>query len=160
MLWIGIVWMQIRIWIRLSILMRSGSGSGPTPGFTHLGKSDEKIWLQSTAMLVYIILSFSSATYQLFGQLNTKFLEKIVLWIRIRIRIRSGLDPDSVVFPESISGSRRAKMAQKNRKELLNFIFWRAGCSPLRAKGFSCSLDVLYGCLGIIKLKFLIKKDF
>jgi hypothetical protein len=28
----------------------------------------------------------------------------------------------------------------------------------LRAEGFSCSLDVLYGGLGISKLKFVIKK--
>ncbi len=27
------------------------------------------------------------------------------------------------------SGSKRAKMAQKNRKQLINFIFWSAGCS-------------------------------
>ncbi len=29
----------------------------------------------------------------------------------------------------------------------------------MRAEGFSCSLDVLYGGLGIIKLQFLIKKE-
>jgi hypothetical protein len=33
-----------------------------------------------------------------------------------------------------------------------------AGCSLLRAKSFSCSLDVLYGDLGISKLPFLIEK--
>ncbi len=33
------------------------------------------------------------------------------------------------------------------------FLFWRAGCSLLRAEGFSCSLDVLYGDLRISKLK-------
>jgi hypothetical protein len=30
--------------------------------------------------------------------------------------------------------------------------------SLLRAEGFSCTLDVLYGCQGISKLQFLIKK--
>jgi hypothetical protein len=35
-----------------------------------------------------------------------------------------------------------------------------AGYSLLRAEGFSCSLDVLYGGLGINKLQFLIKKRF
>ncbi len=40
-----------------------------------------------------------------------------------------------------------------------NFIFWSAGCSLLRAEGFSCSLDVLYGGLGISKLQFFIKKN-
>jgi hypothetical protein len=32
------------------------------------------------------------------------------------------------------------------------------GCSLLRAEGFSCSLGVLYGGLGISKLQLLIKK--
>ncbi len=63
-----------------------------------------------------------------------------------------GLDPDSIrsVDPdlESGSGSRRAKMTQKNRS---------AGCSLLRAVGFSWSLDVLYGGLGISKVQFLIQ---
>ncbi len=71
----------------------------------------------------------------------------------------------SVVVPDQISmgsrnpdqdsrsgfGSSRAKMAQKNWKTLINLILWSAGCSLLRAEGFSCSLDVLYGCLGISK---------
>ena len=30
----------------------------------------------------------------------------------------------------------------------------------MRAEGFSCSLDVLYGGLGISKMQFLIKKLF
>jgi hypothetical protein len=34
----------------------------------------------------------------------------------------------------------------------------KAGCSLLRGEDFSCSLDVLYGGLGICKLQFLIKK--
>jgi hypothetical protein len=59
---------------------------------------------------------------------------------------------------ESGSGSRRAKITHKNRKKLRNVKFWSAGCSLLRAKGSSFSLDVLYGGLGISKLKFLIKK--
>jgi hypothetical protein len=59
---------------------------------------------------------------------------------------------------ESGSGSRRAKMTHKNRKKYRNFMFWSAGCSLLRAEGFSCSLGVLYGGLGISKLEFLIKK--
>ena len=61
-----------------------------------------------------------------------------MLWIRIQILIGSG--------------SRRVKMTHKNRKKLINFIFRSAGCSLLRAEGFSCSLD-------ISKLQFLIKKE-
>ncbi len=37
-------------------------------------------------------------------------------------------------------------------------MFWSAVCSLLMAEGFSFSLDVLFGGLGIRKLQFLIKK--
>ncbi len=37
-------------------------------------------------------------------------------------------------------------------------MFGSAGCFLLTAKGFACSLNVLYGGLGISKLQFLIKK--
>jgi hypothetical protein len=70
-------------------------------------------------------------------------------WIRIRVWILNS---------EPGSGFRRAKMTHKNRKKVRNSRFWSAGCSLLRAEGFSCSLDVLYGGLEISKLKFLIKK--
>ncbi len=68
-------------------------------------------------------------------------------WIRIRIQIA---DPD----PDP--GGQ--KWPQKNRKKDRIFIFWSAWCSLLRAEGFSCSLRVFYGGLGISKLQFLIKK--
>jgi hypothetical protein len=54
---------------------------------------------------------------------------------RIRIRIRIGFG----------FGSRRAKMTHKNKKKFKNVMFWSAGCSLLRAEGFSYSLNVLYG---------------
>jgi hypothetical protein len=49
-------------------------------------------------------------------------------------------------------------MTHKNKKKSRIFMFLSTGCSLLRAEGFSCSLGVLYGGLGIIKLQFLIKK--
>ena len=49
-------------------------------------------------------------------------------------------------------------MTHKNRKKSRIFMFLSYGCSLLRAEGFSCSLGVLYGGLGISKLQFLIKK--
>ncbi len=49
-------------------------------------------------------------------------------------------------------------MTHKYRKKSRIFMFLSTGCFLLRAEGFSCSLGVLYGCLGICKLKFLIKK--
>jgi hypothetical protein len=75
-----------------------------------------------------------------------------VLWIGIRIRI--GSEFNGVL--RSGSGSTRAKKAQKNRKQF--FVFKIAGCSPLRAEGFSFSLDNLYWGLGISKLQLLITK--
>jgi hypothetical protein len=56
------------------------------------------------------------------------------------------------------SGSRRAKMTHKDRKKSRIFMFLSTGCSLLRAEGFSCSLGVLYGGLGISKIAILIKK--
>jgi len=49
-------------------------------------------------------------------------------------------------------------MTHKNRKKSRIFMLLLTGCSLLRAEGFSCSLGVLYGGLGISKLQFLIKK--
>ena len=46
----------------------------------------------------------------------------------------------------------------KNWKKVRIFIFWSDGCSLLRTEGFSGSLGVLYGGLGISELQFLIKK--
>ncbi len=48
----------------------------------------------------------------------------------------------------------------KSRKKLRNFMFWGAGCSLLRAEGFFCNLDVLYGGLGIGKLYLFIQRKF
>jgi hypothetical protein len=66
--------------------------------------------------------------------------------------ISSGLRkrPDSIRSVHLRSGSRRAKMTHKK-------FFLEISCSGyslLRAEGFSYSLDVLYGGLGIIKLQF------
>jgi hypothetical protein len=81
-----------------------------------------------------------------------KFLRESKLWIRIRrIHMFSGLlDPDPLVT--STDPAKRWKFCL-----FFNF-FGSAGCSLLRAEGFSCSLGVLYGGLGISKLQFLIKK--
>jgi hypothetical protein len=62
-------------------------------------------------------------------------------WIRIRIQIADP-DPGGQKLPQKI----------EKRTE------FSSGCSLLRAEGFSCSLGVLYGGLGISKLQFLIKK--
>jgi hypothetical protein len=68
------------------------------------------------------------------------------------------LDPDPDPHSNCGSGSRGAKMTHKNRKRYRIFMFCSAGWSLLRAEGFSCSLGVLYGGLGISKLKFFMKK--
>jgi hypothetical protein len=43
-------------------------------------------------------------------------------------------------------------MNHNNRKKLRNSHVLKSGCSFLRAEGFSCSSDVLYGGLGISKI--------
>ncbi len=59
-------------------------------------------------------------------------------WIRIRIR---NPDPRGQKLPTKI--------------ETVNkFHFFKHWCSLLRTKGFSCSLDVLYGGLGISNCNF------
>jgi hypothetical protein len=58
------------------------------------------------------------------------------------------MDPPWFWEAGSGSGDRMAKMTQKiekTSKKLRNLMFWSAGCSLLRAEGFFCSLDVLYG---------------
>ncbi len=43
-------------------------------------------------------------------------------------------------------------MTQKSRNFFLKFMFLSVGWPLLRAEGFFCNLDVLYGGLGIGKL--------
>ncbi len=74
------------------------------------------------------------------GQVN-----KSLLWIRIRIhfgRLEYG------------SGSRRAKIKMTHKSEQNS----SARCYIMRDEDFSCSLDVLYGGLGIGKLQFFYQK--
>ncbi len=68
-------------------------------------------------------------------------------WIRIRIR---NPDPDP--------GGQ--KWPTKEEKNLYKFMYWSVGWPLLRAEGFFCNLDILYGGLGIGKLQFLIKIFF
>jgi hypothetical protein len=49
-------------------------------------------------------------------------------------------------------------MAQKNRKQLIIFIFCSARCSLFEAEGFSGSLNVFNVGIGIRKLQFLVIK--
>ncbi len=62
----------------------------------------------------------------------------------------SGLDPDP--YSESGSGSRRAKMIHISRNFFEKFMFRSVGWPLLRAEGFFCNSDFLYGGLGIGKL--------
>ncbi len=59
------------------------------------------------------------------------------------------------------SRSRGQKWPPKIEKMLRNFTVWSATCFLVRAKVFYCSLDVLYGDIGIstVNYKFFYKKD-
>jgi hypothetical protein len=50
-------------------------------------------------------------------------------------------------------------MTHKSRKKCVKVHVLSVGWSLLRAEGFFCNLDILYGGLGIGKLQFLIKKN-
>jgi hypothetical protein len=62
------------------------------------------------------------------------------------------LDPDSIRSVDPDPGGQ--KCPTEIEKKLRIFMFGSAGFSLLRAEGFSCSLDVLYGGLEISKLQF------
>jgi hypothetical protein len=69
---------------------------------------------------------------------------KPVLWI--------GLDPDSIGSLDSYPDLDPGGQKWTTTIERVNKIhFWCAGCSLLRLEGFSCSLDFLYGGIGIKK---------
>jgi hypothetical protein len=68
-----------------------------------------------------------------------------------RIRIGSGFNQISGSGSEFGIRIPEGKNDPQNRKKLKNFMFSSAGCFLLRAEGFSCSLDVLYGSLRIRK---------
>ncbi len=59
-------------------------------------------------------------------------------------------DPDPHWFCSAGSGSRRAKIIQRNRAMWRIFLFWNVGCSLLRAEGCACSLEVLLRVLGSV----------
>ncbi len=69
-----------------------------------------------------------------------------MLWIRIRIDF-GRLDPNLT-----------AKMTHKNRKNEEISCFEVLDVHSWGAVGFSCSLDILHGGVGIKKLQFLIQK--
>ncbi len=50
-------------------------------------------------------------------------------------------------------------MTHKNSKKYRNFMFKSAECSLLWAECFSCSLDVVYGGLGIRKFAIFDQKN-
>ncbi len=52
-----------------------------------------------------------------------------------------------------------AQMTHKKRKMSRHVLFWVAGCSLLRDRGFSCSLDILCGSIGINILHFWSKNE-
>jgi hypothetical protein len=77
-------------------------------------------------------------------------------------RSGSGLDPNAIrsvyLDPDSGSGNRIRIQEDKNCPQKYKKVVLSNGCSLLRADGFSCSLEVIYGGLGISKFQFFIKK--
>jgi hypothetical protein len=57
-------------------------------------------------------------------------------------------------YPDPDPGGQN--ITHENRRKIRNFMVGCAECSLLRAEGFFCGLDVLYGGLGIGKLQFFV----
>ncbi len=64
-------------------------------------------------------------------------------------------DPDSMGSLDPDPGGQKLPTEIEKVKKVLSL-----KCSLLRAEEFSCSLDDLYGSLGISKLQLLIKKRY
>ncbi len=90
---------------------------------------------------------FEYSCKQGFGSGSAWIRINLSCWIRIRIRIQiADPDPGGQKWPTKI-------------EKIPEFpCVLSTGCSLLRAEGYSCSLGILYGGLGISKLQFLIKK--
>jgi hypothetical protein len=79
----------------------------------------------------------------------------------VQFRFGSRLNRDLVRSVDPDPESERIQIQEcKNdtHKKGKKFHVLKCGCSLLRAEGFSCSLEVLYGGLGISKLEFSNKK--
>ncbi len=77
---------------------------------------------------------------------------------RIRIWIGSGFDQVSGSGLRNPDSDPWGQKWPTNIEIVKKFHVWSAGCSLLRTEDSSCSLEILYGGLGISKFKFLIKK--
>ena len=67
----------------------------------------------------------------------------------------SGLDPYSIGPVDPDSGEQN----WPTKVEKIVFMFWSVGWPLLRAEGFFCNLDILYGGLGIGNCSFWSKKN-
>ena len=74
-------------------------------------------------------------------------------WIWIRI---PNTDPDPLARLNM--DPIRIRNPARKQKKVNGFLYLSVVYSLLRSEGFSCSLDVIYGGLGISKLQFQIKK--
>jgi hypothetical protein len=115
----------------------------------------DELWLG----FYFLLLSFLLFVCILCKKIYLARLKNVALYLCRRQCFGSGiglgLGPDCQLSGStSGSGYRRTKTTHKNRKKLSNLMFWSVGCYLLRGEGFFCSLDVLYGGLGIGKLQF------
>ncbi len=103
-------WIRIRILIRIQWIWIHSSGYHP---------------LNSRISIFHIKRSLHSYPRQLPDKVNNPEFKR---------RCCCGYGSGFNGVPGSVSGSSRAKMTHKQRKKLINFIFWSAGCSLLGHK--------------------------
>ncbi len=127
-------------WIRIWILIQV-KGFDDQNWTNFQLKKMHSFWSKIT---IYLSLGLNKAGFRI--RIRIRICINWSCWIRIRIEIADpDPDPGGKKWPTKIEKSPEFSL------------FLSTGCSLLRAEGFSCSLGVLYGGLGISKLKFLIK---
>ena len=133
----GSAWMKRRIRIKVRKWIDTGSKSKwPSGSASGWGEVRSLSWLTNSAL-----------TYEpKCGGRGRVAGSQLVPGLRIGIRTGSGFNRVSG------SGYRRAKMTHRSRIFFFKFMFWSVGWPLLRAEGFFCNLDVLYGGPGICTL--------
>jgi hypothetical protein len=138
----------------------------PNPPFFQIGYGVIRTWwarvlscLQTSCSRTHGVLNQQKNLRVIWKVRTIPFLHYQVHYLPVfRIRIGSGFNQVSGSrFWIWIRGSRGTKMTRKDRKKVKKFHVVKCWMFSFD-EGFSCSLDVLYGGLGISKLQFLIKK--
>jgi len=143
-------WIRIQLGQRVPDSDPEGHQSQHCPVKRKKMPIQSKTWIQIQWNHICKTVNFFHMPHILFANLSLVYLD--AYWTR-RLHLLWRL---SAIHSEPSTNSRR-------KFTFLNIFYsysvlWSTGCSLVRAEGVSCSLDVLYGGLGISKLQFFWSK--